>query len=357
MKIILQKITIVFIAFVAINQFGFSQCMVDAGTISTTDPTTICVDGTPDPINVMVTGATGNESAWIITDNANNILATPPGGPFDLDGAGGGTCLIWYISHDGTLSGNTVGNNITDLTGCFDLSNEITVVRNEPLGGTLSGGPYEFCVGDGIADNIPVGEVMVSGNQGATNQWVVTDDQRNILGLPPSPDVVDFEGAGGGTCRIYHLSYYGAVTGLAMGMNLDNVMGCFEESDNFITVVRNEPLGGMLSGGPYEFCVGDGQADNIPTGEVSVSGNQGATDQWVVTDDQRNILGLPPSPDVVDFEGAGGGTCRIYHVSYYGMVTGLEMGMNLDDVTGCLTESENFVTVVRNDPAGGTILG
>ncbi len=347
----------ILIAFTAISQMGISQCSVDGGTISTLDPTTICVDGIGDPINILVAGGVGTESAWIITDAGNNILATPLGGPFDLDGAGGGTCLIWYIRHDGTLSGNIIGNNISDLIGCFDLSNEITVTRNEPIGGTLAGGPYEFCVGDGVADNIPVGDVTVSGNQGETSQWVVTDDQRNILGLPPSPDVVDFDGAGGGMCYIYNISYYDILVGLAVGMSLDNVSGCLSESDNFIVVVRNEPIGGTLAGGPYEFCVGDGVADNIPVGDVTVSGNQGETSQWVVTDDQRNILGLPPSPDVVDFDGAGGGMCYIYNVSYYGTLTGLAVGMSLDNVSGCLSESDNFIVVVRNEPIGGTLAG
>ncbi len=459
MKIFLQKIMSTFIALVAIYQVGISQCTVDAGTISTTDPTTICVDGIPDPINVTVSGSTGSESAWIITDAGNNILATPPGGPFDLDGAGGGVCLIWYISHDGTLAGNTVGNNISDLTGCFDLSNEITVTRNEPIGGTLAGGPYEFCVGDGEADNIPMGAVTVSGNQGDINQWVVTDDQRNILGLPPSPDAVNFDGAGGGMCYIYNVSYYGTVTGLAVGMSLNDIGGCVSESDNFITVVRNEPdggslstndetticvdgipdpidvtvedaeganaqwiitndtflilakpagppfdldgagpgtcliwymrydgtvmgdtlggvldsisgcfdlsdsiavirnepMGGSLAGGPFEFCI-DGEADNIPAGAVTVSGNVGETSQWVITDDQMNILGLPPSPDVVNFDGAGPGQCYIFNVSYYGTVTGLAMGMNLNDVDGCIAQSD-FIVVTRNEPMGGTLAG
>ena len=102
---------------------------MDGGTISTTDNTEICVDGSPDPIDVMVSNATGTNGGWIITDDSNNILALPPAPPFDLDGAGLGTCFIWYVRYEAGFAGNVVGNNLSELTGNFDLSNSISVLR------------------------------------------------------------------------------------------------------------------------------------------------------------------------------------------------------------------------------------
>ena len=93
---------------------------------------TICVDDTPDPLYVRTSGGTPNTArAWIITDDAGNILATPAAPPFDLNGAGVGVCQIWYLRYYDTeaFGGNVVGNNLSDLTGCFALSNPITVVR------------------------------------------------------------------------------------------------------------------------------------------------------------------------------------------------------------------------------------
>ena len=53
-----------------------NEPVINAGTISTTDNTTICVDGNPDPINVTVMGSpSGGVGGWIITDDNNNILA------------------------------------------------------------------------------------------------------------------------------------------------------------------------------------------------------------------------------------------------------------------------------------------
>ncbi len=103
-------------------------------------------------------------------------------------------------------------------------------------GGTITGGPFVFTVGDGVVDN--VSGVTLSGNVGANSQWVVTDDQRNILGLPPTPEAVDFDGAGEGTCFIYHLSYEDNTTVLATGANLSGLAGNFDLS-NRIEVIRN----------------------------------------------------------------------------------------------------------------------
>lgn len=105
----------------------------------------------------------------------------------------------------------------------------------DAMGGTLTGGPFEFCVGDGVADN--VSGITLTGNAGDSTQWIITDGQGVILGLPPMPGVVDFDGAGGGSCFIWHLSYYGDITGLEADLNANDLQGCFELS-NSIEVVR-----------------------------------------------------------------------------------------------------------------------
>jgi len=50
--------------------------------------------------------------------------------------------------------------------------------------------------------------------------------------------------------------------------------------------------GGALAGGPFEFCVGNGEADNIPAGSITLAGGKGTERGWIVTDDQGNILGV-----------------------------------------------------------------
>ncbi|PIA81163.1 hypothetical protein BFR04_15835, partial [Gaetbulibacter sp. 4G1] len=214
-------------------------------------------------------------------------------------------------------------------------------------GGTLTGGPFEYCVGDGAADNIPEGAITLEGNTGSNSQWVVTDSEGNILGLPPSPYVVDFDGAGVGTCLVWHLSFNGELEGAVMGNNASDIVGDYDLS-NPIEVIRNQPKGGTLTGGPFEYTVGDGIVDNIPEGAITLEGNAGSNSQWVVTDSEGNILGLPPSPYVVDFDGAGAGTCLVWHLSFDGDLEGAAMGNNASDLVGCYSLS-NPIKVVRKN--------
>jgi len=336
------------------NPITVTRNQPEGGTLEG-GPFTFCAgDGVADNIPadaITLTGNSGANSQWVVTDDQGNILGLPPTfDVVDFDGAGVGNCLVWHLSFDGDLTGAAMGMNANDLGGCFSLSNPITVTRNQPEGGTLEGGPFTFCAGDGVADNIPADAITLTGNSGANSQWVVTDDQGNILGLPPTFDVVDFDGAGVGNCLVWHLSFDGDLTGAEMGMNANDLGGCFSLS-NPITVTRNQPEGGMLEGGPFAFCAGDGEADNIPADAITLTGNSGANSQWVVTDDQGNILGLPPTFDVVDFDGAGGGACLVWHLSFDGDIVGAEMGMNANDLQGCFSLS-NPITVVR-DTIGG----
>ena len=62
-------------------------------------------------------------------------------------------------------------------------------------GGTLEGGPFTFCI-DGEDDF--VSDITLTGNNGANSGWIITDEALNILGLPPMPSVVNFDGAGAG---------------------------------------------------------------------------------------------------------------------------------------------------------------
>ena len=333
------------------NPFG----LVAYSVITTTELEICAGDGQSDAFDVTLENASGANSQWVITDPDLNILALPPGPPFDLEGAGAGTCLVWHLSYDDGLTGLEVGLNAADFDGCYNLSNPITVVRYQPEGGTLDGGPFTFCVGDGVADMIAAGDITLSGNSGTNSAWVVTDANGNILGLPPTPADVNFDGAGPGECLVWHLSYEDGLTGAEVGANAADLQGCYSLS-NPISVFRNQPEGGTLDGGPFTFCVGDGVDDMIAAGDITLSGNSGSNSAWVVTDVNGNILGLPPTPGDVNFDGAGPGECFIWHLSYEDGLTGAEVGANAADLQGCYSLS-NPISVFRNQPEGGTLDG
>jgi hypothetical protein len=222
-------------------------------------------------------------------------------------------------------------------------------------GGSLSGGPFTFCVGDGVADMIMNGAITLNGNSGTNSAWVITDDQGVILDIPTNYSDVDFDAADPGTCLVWHLSFEDGLTGAEVGLNASGLEGCFDLS-NSIEVFRNSPVGGTLEGGPFTFCVEDGIADMIMDGLITLTGNSGANSQWVVTDDQGNILGLPPTYSVVDFDDAGDGTCLVWHLSFEDGLTGAEVGQNASGLQGCFSLS-NPIEVFRNSPVGGTLEG
>ena len=325
-------------------------CTVTGGML-TGGPFTFCVDGIKDTIpldGISLNGNTGANSQWVITDEQGKILGLPPSfSAPDFDGAGAGVCLVWHLSYEDGLVGLEADSNVSQLMGCYNFSNSIQVTRNQPVGGTLTGGPFTFCV-DGTADNIPADGITLSGNAGTNSQWVVTDAQGNILGLPGNFTGPNFDAAGAGICFVWHLSYEDGLTGLAMNNSIDQLAGCYNLS-NSVQVTRNAPMGGTLTGGPFTFCV-DGTADNIPSDGISLSGNTGSNSQWVVTDEQGKILGLPPSFTAPDFDAAGAGICFVWHLSYEDGLSGLQADSNINQLGGCYSFS-NSIQVTRGTDA------
>ena len=347
---------------------------LDAPTL-TGGPFTFTVgDGEADNIEdgaITVDGgfALEGQSGWVVTDDSGNILGLPPAftAP-DFDGAGIGTCYIYYITYAEGLTGLTGpdmdGNptsSLEELAGVYELSNNIEINRQGAA--VLEGGPFNFVV-DGTADNIPADGITVTpGTDLGSTGWVVTDDQGNILGLPMMFTGPDFDAAGPGTCFVYYISYASGLTGLTGPVNgtptssLDDLAGTYLLSNGIEVNRLDAPT---LSGGPFTFTVGDGMADNIAEGAITVTGGFAIQDadgedlsSWVVTDDQGAILGLPPAFTAPDFDGAGVGTCLIYYITYADGLEGLTgpdsdnmPTGNINELTGTY-ELSNSITVNR----------
>jgi hypothetical protein len=193
-----------------------------------------------DAFDIQLTGQSDTtNSGYLITDDQLTILGLPAGPPFDLEGAGDGTCLVWAITYANGLTGLMLGENAADLSGCFALSTPITIIRNGVDGGVLilpdGSDSLSICAGDGMSDAF---DVVLTDTVGSNFAWVITDADLNILGLPGAPPF-DLEGAGPGICLLWGLSFEDGLTGAVVDSNAANLEGYFDLS-NAITVILND---------------------------------------------------------------------------------------------------------------------
>ena len=340
------------------NRVIIDRSFVDGGILLLEDGTTldtiIVGDQLPDSLDFDLSDTAGDTMLWVITDTMGVILQLPmtmP--PFDFNDFDAGVCRVWYLSANGTLGNVAAGNNVSQLTGCFDLSNPVTLVKETIDGGVISSMmSLDICLSDLQADTI---DFDLDSAFGSNSAWIITDADSLILELPVAPPF-DFGGAGPGICLVWHLSYEDNLMGLATGNSISDFTGSFDLS-NTLTVTRESVTGGTitLDSGSQDtmIMVGIGLNDTL---DVIVSGVNGAdTASYIITDTLGLILGVQDSSRFV-FESAGGGVCQIWFLPYLNGLTGLEVGNNVADLNGCYALSAQPLTVIREGLMGGNLL-
>ena len=237
-------------------------------------------------------------------------------------------------------------NGVGDASSSWFFNNMPTIcMENVAAGipceveaGVPSIAQFDFCVGDGISDS-PLGLTLVGG-VGEFAQWVVTDVGGVIIDLPTNIEDTDFENSGEGLCIIYNVVHDGTVEGLTQGGHILSLQGCHAVSMP-VLVVKTAIAGGTLVGGPFEFCVGDGEADFVS--DVFISNYLGTDAQWVVTDEQGFILALPEDIANVNFDVSPAGNCLIWHLAMTAGALVPEVGQHKDEVDGCFAYSNGIV--------------
>jgi len=206
-----------------------------SGTNGSTSMELCADDGIDDLVSVDLLNASGPNMAYVITDEDLNIIAIPDAQPFNFEGAGAGTCLIWNLSYIDGLQGATMGANAADLQGCYSLSNPITIIRNTGVNcpvpiivipGNLTATMSEssngtFCTDDGIADMV---DMTIEGNQGTGSAIVITNAEGMITALPNTSSY-NFEGTSEGQSLIYHVAYNGVLANMTIGSNISLLEG------------------------------------------------------------------------------------------------------------------------------------
>ncbi len=345
------------------NYVEFVRNNVDPGVLYTQLGTTIYTcpgDGNPDEL-YLIRQTDADTSITFITDDNGVVLALVDSDTVDFEGAGEGVCLIWAMSFEGSALVE-VGDTISGqplATGCFSLTDPVTVIRRVPTTDNLATidqeTQVEFCTDDGNPDLLIL---TYAPSSNFPVEYVITDTAGMILGVVSS-DTINFEGVPTGVCRVYAVAYTGLFTGMA-GENIataDLSDDCFGISDNFVLVIRSQPEGGLVSlpnGESNQYiCPGDGNPDIV---HFVNSGVAGDAFTYVITNDTNIILGIPPA-DSADFDTAPRGTCRVWGVAYSGNFLGqvgdMITGVSLSDE--CFDLSDNFITIIRDTAEAGSI--
>lgn len=349
------------------NFIEVNRIAVDGGTVSLEDGSTLTFacggDGEADFFIFDHTTTEANANyAYIITDDAENILSILQGNSVDLELAPPGECHVWGLSYTGAITA-LVGNNVNEVAltdACFDLSdNFITIQRDEVSGGMLSledGTTVRNVCPDDMAD------VLGFSNTGSTTgsyTYLLTDADNNFLSAV-SVSELDFNNiVAPSEIRIWGLAYTGllnTITGDVTTIELSN--RCYDLSDNYITIIREEPNAGNVAttdgNTTLYLCTDDGIADVVNFQAIDASNTAYA---YMVTEEDGTILALLTNTNSFDFEGATDGICRVYGAAFTGTFLA-EVGENVNDLqlsNDCYDLSDNFVTIVRGELFAGTI--
>ena len=331
-----------------------------AGFVSLLDGSTttdICVnDGQADVLIFLEENSSSPNYAFAITDEADNILQILSSFSFDFESAPGGICRVYGIAYAGTLNENLTGENIqtTALTDvCHQLSdNFITINRTLIDGGSINlpfGVTTTFvCPQSGNEDFLGF---FTTSNSTESYVYFITNTEQVIVQVV-NGNLLDVDDLPAGICYVYGLSYSGNFLA-NLGDSLANTTlasDCHQLSNNFITITKEEPIGGSIQSTAGETSVTFLLTDDVPDVlHLSKVGASSSPYQFIITDENNVVLGLSEA-DSIDFSGAGVGLCRVYGLAFTGIFN-VMIGDSLDNLTAlssdCFSLSDSFIEVIR----------
>ena len=348
------------------NSLRVVRAVPEAGMIQTESGQTqieLCVgDGMADAIPFEGSGNSDAQYRIVVTNDLNEIVGLPDGNSVDFDGAGQGTCRAWGVSFTGDFQ-LAMGQDITTATisdGCNDLSsNYVEIERTFINGGIVSmpsGGTRTYtCTQDDLAD------VVMFRHDSASETsyiYIITSPDLEILGIEPA-DSHDFNDAPPGTCWVWGMAYTGELTAKVGDDAASTALsdGCYDLSDNYIEVIRDQPNGGTVSMPSGETEIYTCTQNDTP--DVVMFQHEGASNSkyiYIITSPELEILGIEPA-DSHDFDNAPPGTCWVWGLSYTGELTA-KVGDHAGEVAlsdDCFDLSDNFIKVIRDVPNGGSV--
>lgn len=330
------------------NPIPFTVNCVDGGVISTDSPTELCSTDGDATIDVTVDDSKGDNGQLLVTDATGEIILVTDDYSLLIPTTGSGSSYaIYYVSYTDETEGLSEGNDLSDINGCFDLSNGIDVNVHCVNGGEISTNSETVLCSSDLTASF---DIELNNQKGENQQFVVADENGNIISIQDQADV-NFALTGSGTSYgIYSISYSDGLNGLAEGENINDVDGCFDWS-NPISVAVNCVEGGTIStDSPTNLCGND----TFASLDIDLVNEKGEEQLFVVTNHLGEIVYTSESENV-NFALTGSGTSYdIWSVSYTEGTTGLMTGQQVSDVEGCFDLS-NPINIDVNHVNGGMI--
>ena len=123
------------------SSFIVVKQLVQAGTIDIDGATSIDLCGS-EAMSLMPnnTGSLGTNLNWVVTNDQGVILNVFTSLPINVSNLTEQTLLLRLISYVGRIDGLDVNENFDNISGCFDVSNTITITNEGVFGGVINVG-------------------------------------------------------------------------------------------------------------------------------------------------------------------------------------------------------------------------
>ncbi len=292
--------------------------------IYTNSNTTFCTSQVGDYVVEIENNAqTDFNEAYVITDDNGLILSIDTNPSQDLTGYGLGSYHIYYVLFD-DLTGLSIGNNIFNLLGCFDISNSVEITVKELLPSTINIDAFAFCQGQNNALN-----VFSNGGSNAENVFIILNDSGTIVHIS-NVSSIDISHLMAGNYQVFEVLFED-LQGLSVGSQLNELDGCYVISNSQTFEITAPNAGVITTEDPTEYCSTEEEA----TIQVNLDGSTANNNVFVLTNIQGEILFLSVDGSIPLDLLAGVANYQIWNIAYDGAITGLDIGQNLNDIIAC----------------------
>ncbi len=236
-------------------------CNVVGGTISTSDPrNNLCVgDGVANIVALQLTGNSGQGRFGLVRQSDLEVIAINSTGSFNMEQYPVGSYFVGYVSVPdlAAIAGIT---NVSQLTGCYDLSNQLPVTSAAVDGGVIStNGSTSGCLGSLT--------FTVVGQQGTTFRWALLNSNFTQIIDQNSTGIFDLSALANGTYRVAHV----ASRGVNLGTIVPPTLPACTDASNTILLQKSCAVGIAVSPNPtsgISYATFEVTEDDLTTLEV-----------------------------------------------------------------------------------------